>query len=92
MTQLPVRIYNRTLKIFLPQLRRCWLPESQPQQLLVCQNHNCNEQFVDEINADLKGDAASLPAALKAHKAGWQVVDGKIFCPQCAKGFKTPIQ
>ena len=53
-------------------------------QLLICENRNCNEQFVDEIEDGLEGDAASLPAALKAHKAGWKIIDGKIYCPRCA--------
>lgn len=66
------------------------MPDSQPQKLLICQNDGCNEQFVDDIDETLEGDAASLPSALKAHRAGWQIVEGKIFCPQCAKGFQTP--
>lgn len=63
---------------------------SEAKQLLICQNEGCSEQFVDEINGELDGDAASLPSALKAHKAGWQIVEGKIFCPRCASGIKNP--
>lgn len=65
------------------------MSDLQPQKLLVCQSEGCHEQFVDEIDETLKGDAASLPSALKAHKAGWQIVEGKIFCPKCAKDFKA---
>jgi hypothetical protein len=50
--------------------------------LLICQK--CRAQFVDIVNPNLKGDAASLPAALKAHRAGWVVADGQILCPACA--------
>ena len=53
-------------------------------KLLICENENCNRQFFDEINENLEGDAASLPSALKAHKAGWKIIDGKIYCPACA--------
>ncbi|GAB1267073.1 hypothetical protein NBRC116493_03260 [Aurantivibrio infirmus] len=66
------------------------MSDSQVKQLLICQNEGCEEQFVDEINEELEGDAASLPSALKAHKAGWQIVEGKIFCPRCAKGKASP--
>lgn len=66
------------------------MSEPKAQSLLFCQNEGCYQQFVDEIDEKLEGDAASLPSALKAHKAGWQLVDGKIFCPRCAKGFKEP--
>ncbi|GAB1266678.1 hypothetical protein [Aurantivibrio infirmus] len=66
------------------------MSDSQVKQLLICQNEGCEEQFVDEINEELEGDAASLPSALKAHKAGWQIVEGKIFCPRCAKGTASP--
>ncbi|GAB1256554.1 hypothetical protein [Aurantivibrio plasticivorans] len=61
------------------------MADIQQEKLLVCQNEGCNAQFVDEVDKSLEGDAASLPSALKAHKAGWQIVDGKILCPSCAK-------
>lgn len=63
-------------------------PQSKP--LLLCENEGCNEQFVDEIDASLQGDAASLPSALKAHKAGWQIIDNQIFCPRCARSRRHP--
>ena len=66
------------------------MSDSQPQKLLICQNDGCNTQFIDEVDDRLEGDAASLPSALKAHKAGWQIVEGKIFCPHCAKNFTNP--
>ena len=66
------------------------MTDSQPQTLLVCQNDGCKQRFVDEIDEKLAGDAASLPSALKAHKAGWQLVEGKIFCPSCAQGLRRP--
>ena len=52
-------------------------------QLLLCES--CGAQFVDEIDEALQGDAASLPAALKAHKAGWKIIDSRIICPRCAE-------
>jgi len=66
------------------------LSESQTKQLLICQNQGCDEQFVDDVNKELEGDAASLPAALKAHKSGWKIVEGKIFCPRCANEKSNP--
>lgn len=62
----------------------------QPKVLLICQNEGCHQEFTDEIDERLEGDAASLPAALKAHKAGWQLADNKIFCPRCAQNFNKP--
>lgn len=64
--------------------------KTKSKQLLVCQNAGCQQVFIDEINEELEGDAASLPSALKAHKAGWQLVDAKIFCPDCAENIKNP--
>ncbi len=61
------------------------MSEPKSKQLLICQNDGCQEEFVDTINEDLEGDAASLPSALKAHKAGWLLVDGRIYCPRCAQ-------
>ncbi|MGQ9427491.1 hypothetical protein ACXYTJ_14410 [Gilvimarinus sp. F26214L] len=61
--------------------------------LLICQNALCGKRFSRAISPELKGDAASLPAALEAHKAGWVVADGQILCPQCAstqKGASMP--
>jgi hypothetical protein len=52
--------------------------------LLICQGKGCDVRFVSQVDAALQGDAASLPAALKAHRAGWVVADGQILCPQCA--------
>jgi len=66
------------------------LADLQTQTLLNCENEGCQQQFVDEIDDNLEGDAATLPSALKAHKAGWQLIDGKIYCPQCASGLKMP--
>jgi hypothetical protein len=59
-------------------------------KLLICENEGCNEQFIDEIDDTLTGDAASLPAALKAHKAGWKIVANQIFCPRCAGQVAMP--
>ncbi|MCK9503941.1 MAG: hypothetical protein M0Q95_07135 [Porticoccaceae bacterium] len=66
------------------------MPGSNPQQLLICENEGCDQQFLDEIDARLTGDAASLPAALKAHKAGWKIIRGQIFCPRCAGQLAAP--
>lgn len=66
------------------------LENSTPKQLLICENEGCNEQFVDDIDDSLTGDAASLPAALKAHKAGWKILNRQIFCPRCAQQLKSP--
>ena len=62
----------------------------QPKQLLLCENEGCDAEFVDNIDESLQGDAASLPSALKAHKAGWQVIDNRIFCPRCARSRQNP--
>ena len=59
--------------------------------LLTCQNEMCNEQFIDQVDTNLEGDAVSLPSALKAHKAGWLLVEGKIFCPQCANQINNTV-
>ena len=67
------------------------MSNSNTKQLLVCQIAGCNEEFIDEVNENLDGDAASLPSALKAHKAGWLLIEGKILCPQCAKQIKNPL-
>ena len=61
------------------------MSNSTPKKLLICENEDCSEQFVDEINEELEGDAASLPSALKAHKAGWKIIHSKIYCPRCAR-------
>jgi hypothetical protein len=66
------------------------LSDSNSKQLLICENEGCNQQFFDEIDDRLTGDAASLPAALKAHKAGWKIVRGQIFCPRCAGQIASP--
>lgn len=52
--------------------------------LLICQGDNCKASFESKVDPALQGDAASLPAALQAHKEGWVVADGQILCPECA--------
>lgn len=66
------------------------MSKSELKQLLICENEGCNQQFIEEVDEGLSGDAASLPAALKAHKAGWKIIDRQIFCPRCARQFATP--
>lgn len=63
---------------------------SNEKKLLICETEGCDTQFVDEINDELNGDAASLPAALKAHKAGWKIINNQILCPRCAGQRKDP--
>ncbi|MCW8195229.1 hypothetical protein F6455_10565 [Proteobacteria bacterium 005FR1] len=57
------------------------IPGAEQKTLLICQR--CSGTFVDQVDPRLTGDAASLPAALKAHRAGWIVADGEILCPAC---------
>jgi hypothetical protein len=66
------------------------LPKTNTKPLLICENEGCDQQFADEIDEALTGDAASLPAALKAHKAGWKIIDRKIICPRCARQMASP--
>ncbi|MEX1033485.1 MAG: hypothetical protein WDZ30_08995 [Cellvibrionaceae bacterium] len=60
------------------------MTEIERKTLLICQGEGCEASFTSTVDAALQGDAASLPAALEAHKAGWVVADGQILCPQCA--------
>lgn len=60
------------------------MADTEKKTLLICQGSNCDSNFTCEVDASMQGDAASLPAALRAHKAGWVVADGQILCPQCA--------
>ena len=57
--------------------------------LLYCQGEQCNAVFSTQVNTRLKGDAASLPAALEAHRTGWLVAEGQILCPDCARRLKA---
>lgn len=59
----------------------------QTRSLLSC--YECANEFKRDIDPRVTGDAASLPAALLAHKAGWLVKDGRIYCPDCAKSRRT---
>lgn len=59
-------------------------------KLLICETEGCGAQFVDQIDDALSGDAASLPAALKAHKAGWKIINNQILCPRCAGQLRDP--
>lgn len=61
------------------------MAELETKTLLICQTVNCEASFVRPVDASLQGDAASLPAALEAHKAGWLVAEGEILCPKCAQ-------
>lgn len=61
------------------------MAEFETKTLLICQTENCEASFVSTVDASLQGDAASLPAALEAHKAGWLVAEGQILCPRCAQ-------
>lgn len=60
------------------------MTEAEKKTLLICQGEDCEAVFESAVNPELTGDAASLPAALQAHKEGWVVADGQIFCPRCA--------
>lgn len=63
------------------------MTQRQTRSLLSC--YECASEFKRELDPGLSGDAASLPAALVAHKAGWLVKDGRIYCPKCAADRRT---